>query len=275
MIMACLSLIRKFLEELKLKHPASEEVKEDSLLHGLINKVPNFYFNDIDEIMVGRAASLTKGSVGPSHVDSDHFRHMLLNKKFKAEAKKLREQISLFARTLASIFVDPHLIDSLTTCRLIPLNKNPGVRPIGTGEVLRRVIGKTINWVLKDDIQEAAGSLQTATGLKAGAKAAIHVIRTIFEDPSTESAIIVDASNAFIRLNRKVALHNIQIACPSFSHILSNTYRTCSRVIIMDGAEIQPTEGTKQGDYLGTFFYAIATAQIQQLLRISVPDVKQ
>ena len=140
---------------------------------------------------------------------------------------------------------------------------------------MRRVIGKTINWVLKDDIQEAAGSLQTATGLKAGAKAAIHVMQTIFEDPSAESAIIVDASNAFISLNRKVALHNIQIACPSFSHILSNTYRTCSRVIIMDGAEIQPTEGTKQGDNLGTSFYAIATAQIQQLLHTSVPDVKQ
>ena len=136
--------------ELKLKHPPLAEVKEDSLLHGLINKVPNCCFNDIVEIIVGRAASLTKASGGPSHVHSDHFCHILLSKKFKAEAKNLREQIALLARLLASTFADPHSIDFLTTCRLIILYKNPTVRPIGIVEVLRRVIGKTINLVLKD-----------------------------------------------------------------------------------------------------------------------------
>ena len=55
--------------------------------------------------MVGRAVSLTKGSSGPSLVDSDHFCHMQLSKKFKAEAKHLREQIALLARTLAPTFL--------------------------------------------------------------------------------------------------------------------------------------------------------------------------
>ena len=95
-------------------------------------------------------------------------------RKKKAEAKHLREQIALLAGILASIFYDLHSIDSLTACRLIPLNKNPGVRPIAIGQVLRRVIDKIINVVLKEDIKEAIGSLQTATGLKAGAEAAIH-----------------------------------------------------------------------------------------------------
>ena len=43
----------------------------------------------------------------------------------------------------------------------------------------------------------------------------------------------------------------------------------------MGCAEIQSTEGTTQGDNLAMSFYAIATVQIQQLLRISVPDVKE
>ena len=42
----------------------------------------------------------------------------------------------------------------------------------------------------------------------------------------------------------------------------------------MGGAEIQSTEGTTQGNTLAMSFYVIATVQIQQLLRISVPDVK-
>ena len=52
--------------------------------------------------MVGRAASLTKGPSGPSDVDSDHFRHMLLSKKFKAEARNLREK--LFSKNISIEF---------------------------------------------------------------------------------------------------------------------------------------------------------------------------
>ena len=126
----------KALKDLKLKHPAQAEVKKDSLLHGPM-KIPNCYFDEIDETMIGKAVSLTKGSGGPSHVDADQFRHMLLSKKFKTEGKNLREQIALLSRNLASKFVDPFSIEALTTCRLVPLSKNPGVRPIGIGEVLR------------------------------------------------------------------------------------------------------------------------------------------
>ena len=43
----------------------------------------------------------------------------------------------------------------------------------------------------------------------------------------------------------------------------------------MGGGEIQSIEGTTQGDNLVMSFYAIATIQIQQLLRITFHDVKQ
>ena len=76
---------------------------------------------------------------------------MLLSKKFKTEGKNLREQIALLSRNLASKFVNPFSIEALTTCRLIPLNKNLGVRLIGIGEVLRLVMGKAINWILRED----------------------------------------------------------------------------------------------------------------------------
>ena len=136
-------------------------------------------------------------------------------------------------------------------------------------------MGKAINWILKDDIQEFVGPLQTETGLKAGTEAAIHSMRLIFEDSSTEAVILVDANNAFDSINRKVALHNIQVTCPSFSKILINTYRSPSRLIILGGAEIQSTEGTTQGDYFAMSFYALATAEIQNRLRITAREVKQ
>lgn len=55
----------------------------------------------------------------------------------------------------------------------------------------------------------SAGSQQLCAGQKAGCEAAVHAMRNVFEDPATEGVLLVDASNAFNNLNRKVALHNI------------------------------------------------------------------
>ena len=39
---------------------------------------------------------------------------------------------------------EPNSIMALMACRLIPLDKDPGLRPIAVGEVLRRIIGKAV-----------------------------------------------------------------------------------------------------------------------------------
>ena len=40
-------------------------------------------------------------------------------------------------------------------CTLIPLDKKPGLRPIGVGEVLRRIAGKAVMMLFKNDITHA------------------------------------------------------------------------------------------------------------------------
>ena len=121
--------------------------------------------------MIATATRLTKGSGGPSQLDAEQFRHIILSKKFKKESKDLREQMVLLPKKLAATLVHPKSIETFVAFRLIALKKNPGVRPIGVGEILRRIIGKTIAWTLKDDMQEAAGPLQIGTGLKNSAEA--------------------------------------------------------------------------------------------------------
>ena len=128
----------------------------------------------------------------------------------KQREKILPEEIAAFARKIASEVTDPYCLEAYVACRLIPLNKNPGIRPIGVGEVLRRIVGKSVAWALRDEVQTAAGPLQMSSGLQGGAEAAIHTIREIFHSDNSDAVILVDATNAFNNLNRMVALHNIQ-----------------------------------------------------------------
>ena len=95
-------------------------------------------------------------------------------------------------------------------CHLIALNKHPGIRPIGIGEISRRIVGKAILLITRDDAQEATGALQLCAGQEASCEAAIHAIHQLFELSDTDAAILIDATNAFNSLNRENALRNIQ-----------------------------------------------------------------
>ena len=232
------------IRELQAKHPSPATIQPDGFLQGPLSQLQDSYFDNINEDIIRIAAKQTRGAAGPSKMDADQFRNILVNKKFKHEGKELREQIATLTRKLATTVIDPNTIDALVVCNLIPLNKNPGVRPIGVEENLRHIMGKTIGWALKHDIQIAAGPLQVATVVESGAEPAIHVMRTVFEDEQCESVILVDASNAFSALNCNVALHNVQYTCPHFATILINTYRRAWRLILRNETEILSQEGT-------------------------------
>ena len=145
--------------------------------------------------------------------------------------------------------MDPDGIDGLVACRLIALDKCPGVCPIGIGEVVRRIIAKAVLSIVKLDILEAAGPLQLCAGQDARCEAAVHAMRSIFSDSSAQGVLLVDASNTFNCLNRQMALHNMQVLCPPLSKIIINTYRV-NIPLSIDGCNILSSEGTTQGDPL-------------------------
>ena len=55
-----------------------------------------------------------------------------------------------------------------------------GIRPIGIGDVLRRIIGEAIVAEIRLDIFEAAGLVQVYAGQKAGCEAAAHALTEMF-----------------------------------------------------------------------------------------------
>ena len=89
--------------------------------------------------------------------------------------------------------VKPDCLGELLSCRLIPLKKDDPkdvrlyIYIIGIGEVLRRIMGKDVMRVIRQDIMETCGSLQTCSGLESGIEAAVHAMATQFKDEKTQA----------------------------------------------------------------------------------------
>ena len=71
---------------------------------------------------------------------------------FHRTSNELCEAIARLTRRICSTYVDPRGISSLVASRLIALDKSPGIRPIGVGEILRRLIGKVVLHIAQENI---------------------------------------------------------------------------------------------------------------------------
>ena len=251
--------VREVLED---KHPDPRPVHPDVIVTDIDDDGfhPTIFDNITAESI--RVASLhTQGAAGPSGLDALNWRRLCT--AFGQKSNDLCAALARVARRIPTAFIDPSTLAAYTSCRLIPLNKCPGVRPIGIGEVVRRIIGKAVMRVMKYDLQDSIGSIQLCAGQDAGCEAAVHSMEKVFADENTEAMILVDASNAFNRLNRQATLLNCRAICPALSYILINTYRNNSQLFV-DGQCILTKEGTTQGDPLAMAMYATGT---QPLIR--------
>ena len=264
------------INSLREKHPPPRPSKESDLLKGPLNKVEPVIFEQIDGHAIYKAALSTKGSGGPTHVDSDAWKRFLCSKSFGKASADLCDSVAGLAKILSTHHIPSQHLEFYTAGRLVALDKEPGktplqVRPIGIGEVLRRIVGKSVMILLKADITAAAGPLQACAGHRGGVEAAVHAMKDIFDDPNTEAVLLVDASNAFNSMNRQTALHNMQIICPEMSTYLINTYRSPPSLYVANsnGVKILSEEGCTQGDNAGMAFYSCNTLPLITLLHIS------
>ena len=108
-------------------------------------------------------------------------------------------------------------MEAFIACRLIPLNKYPGLRPIGVGEVLRGIAGKVLMKTLKKDVMYDAGSLQVFAGQENGAGATFRAMYNIYNNKHSKAVLLIEAENAFNSINRNVMIRNIFVVCPAIS----------------------------------------------------------
>ena len=102
---------------------------------------------------------------------------------------ELCESVALLARKLCTRHINPSFLKAFTASRLVPLNKNPGVRPVGIGEGIRSIIGKSLMKCVSTEMGLATAPIQVCSGLPGGVEAAVHAVRKLYEDEDTEAII--------------------------------------------------------------------------------------
>ena len=80
-----------------------------------------------------------------------------MSRNFGKSGEDFRKAIADMTKCLCQENTIKHL-EPFLVCRLIPLDKQLGVRPIGIGKVLKRVTRKIVIKLLKKDVLKATGS---------------------------------------------------------------------------------------------------------------------
>lgn len=225
---------------------------------------------DITSEHVESVARKLHGGGGPTGTTSDNWKDYLL--RFGEASLHLRTAVAQLTMHLNNNFVPWNQIQALMSSRLVALDKCPGVRPIGIGECLRRILSKCMILVTGSEVTEACAQSQLCSGLSSGIEGAIHAMNDLFQKKcqprSNWGMLLVDANNAFNSMNRQLALWQARIYWPHCARFLYNTYNGHAELVIRDSdMRLYSKEGVTQGDPLAMPLYALATLPIINKLK--------
>ena len=192
----------------------------------------------MDACVIRRAAFHIHSAVGPSGVNA--FAWQRLCSSFGDASVGFCNALASVAHCFAMSEIDFAFLAPFNDCKLIPFDKNPGVRPIGIGDVPRRIFAKAILYCIGDDIAEA--QIPCKFGYWMRSRYACH--EGPFCDDRTEAALMIDASNPFNSVNHQAALYNISTA---MSMVLHNTFGAPTHLFVTGQGEISSHEYTTHG----------------------------
>ena len=140
-----MSLTDKTLKMLKQKYPEANEPLQEVVSKGPTRPVHPIVYDIMDESLILKAALLTKRGSGPSGLDADGWRKILTSRSFGTASSELRRMFTLSVKRLClDELRNTESLKSFIACTLIPLDKQPRLRPIRVGGVHRRVAGKAV-----------------------------------------------------------------------------------------------------------------------------------
>ena len=117
-------------------------------------------------------------SPSPGGCDACHWQGVLL--QYGAHSSHLRDAAAALFHRLANTIIPWNQVRALVSNRLIDLDKFLGVRPVGVGKTLRRVVGNAVCMATRIDIEHLFVVDQLCGGLSSGIEGAVHAINNLF-----------------------------------------------------------------------------------------------
>ena len=136
---------------------------------------------------------------------------------------------------------------------------------------MRRILGRTITKCLKNKLMSLGSNYHLCLEQKCGIEYAIHSLRDQYSKSSADAVLLIDAENAFNSLNRKLALKNIEITCPSLLTAIKNSYSNPSKLFV--NKEILLSRRDNLGDPLAMAMYGLAIIPLIKFLLVD--DITQ
>ena len=248
----------------------------------VFDSCPDLIDVQVTDDAVEEVAKHLSGSAGPSGIDSSSLSQWLL--KHGGASSNLRKTMAKLVEWLANSCPPWAAYRALTWGRLIGLDKCPGVRPVGIGDMFRRFLCKVLLKITGKEATRACKTDQLCGGLEAGMEGAMHHMRSLWDthenDENDWGVLLIDARNAFNEGNRKMMACIVRHEWPSGSRFLFNMHRHHS-VLVMRGETASKTvilhskEGVTQGCPLSMVGYAILMLPMMQLLKIRILKLPQ
>ena len=105
------------------------------------------------------------------------------------------------AEVLANGSPDYAMYRAATITRLVALDKQPGVRPVGIGDIFMRLWSQCVNAATKPEATNQCAEVQLCCGLRSGIEANLHAVRQVFpqsngwQNDSDDTATAPDAAS--------------------------------------------------------------------------------
>ena len=139
--------------------------------YGEVIKTVPLDFTEYDVTLVASKLSGAAGALGEEAIELINW---LLH--FGCASEELRVVVTRLADWIANSSPPWDAYHALMACRLVSLDKSPGVSPMVIGETLRRALAKLVMRAAGYQAKTAWGDIQLCAGLKAGIEGATHAV---------------------------------------------------------------------------------------------------
>ena len=183
----------------------------------------------------------------------------------------LMKFVNLLDTGRAPCSICPHLCGATL---LASRKKNGGLGPIAVGDVLRRLVSKSLSSATRHEAFNSLAPLQQEVSVRGGCEAIIHFVSQLMssETPEHCGTLLLNFSNAFNSINREPMFVEVRRRISSLSAWMEFCYSSLP-LLHLGLKTIHSCCGVQQGDPLGPLGFSLALHPAIKCIRTEVPGL--